>query len=134
MIFAGVLAYEYYESEYWRDQTVLVELSVEYNEDECGPKRPLRVYAANNSSYIVDKIEWDIAIFNKGYSSNIAARSYHAYAHDKILENSESWRYCFPIPKIEGLISVESFDNIEGMNSRLLYKVKNKHVVFNKSA
>lgn len=128
----AMLAYEYYQSRYWGTQEALVSMEIEHSEAECHEKRPLKIVATNNSDYTVNKIEWDIGVFNKGYSSDLVGSGYLEYSHDKILLKNESWIYCVSIPKLDGAIRVKTFKE-KGVMSRLIYTIKNKNVWFDKN-
>jgi hypothetical protein len=137
LVVAGVLGYEYYQSQYWQGQKGLVLVEIEYSEAECKEDRPLQVTATNGSAYIVNKIEWDLGLFNPGYSTDLVTSGYHEFSHDKILKQSESWKYCIAVPKTDGAIHVRSFDDTKDMSKvlkDLLYTIQNKYVTFDKKA
>ena len=135
---AGILGYEYYEDRYWQKQEDLVLVSVQYSEGGgCENERPLKVSASNTSEYSVNKIEWDLGLYNPGYSTDLISSGYHEFSHDKILQNGASWDYCIAMPKTDGAIHVKSFEETKDMSQvlkRLEYTIQNKNVIFDKNA
>lgn len=129
IVLAAFIAYEFYQSHYWAAQKDLVSMTIEHSQTECHEKRPLKVMATNNSNHTVNKIEWDIGVFNKGYSTDLVSSGYHEYSHDKILQKNESWASCYSIPKTDGAIRVKPFKE-KGVLFRLIYKIKNKYISF----
>ena len=137
LVVAGLYSYEYFQAQYWQEQEDLVVVEIAYSEDECIKERPLQVTATNGSDYTVNKIEWDLGLFNSGYSTDLVSHGYHEFSHDKILKLSESWKYCIAVPKTDGAIHVKSLEERKDMSKvlkALLYTIQNKHVIFDKNA
>lgn len=134
---AGILGYEYYEDQYWQAQEDLVFVEIKYSEgDGCEKERPLKVTATNNSDYTVNKVEWDLGLYNPGHSTDLVSTGYHQFSHDKIIKNSENWDLCIAVPKTDGVILVKSLEEAKEWSEvlkRLLYTIQNKNVAFDKN-
>jgi hypothetical protein len=134
ILIAGISIYYYFENQFWRGQEDSVSITIEYSEEKCNKDRPLSVQAINGSDYVVNLIEWDVGIFNPGYSTDLVTRGYHEYSHDKILKPGEKWEYCQALPKTDGAIRVKTFKDSKSIHKALLYTIKNKNIKFHKNA
>lgn len=129
----GAVLYNIGKSRYWQHQKGLVVINVKYDEEACSKERPLRYTATNGSNYSVDKITWNLGVFNSGFSTNLLTYKKKIFSHDKILLADESWTYCFPPPMLGGSIRVNSFEDTQELSrveKTLRYTLQNKQVTF----
>lgn len=114
-------AHFYYQD--WVEENEVEKISaiIRYSPEECKDPYPLHIIVANSGDRVVKKIEWDIAVHKKGFSTDISQSSYHEYSQDKILKPKEGWEICARVPglttKVKDLSALE-------------YSVKNKNVTF----
>lgn len=128
-IVAGVLvliagltgSYLYYQDWSKKKERDAVGVIVEYSPEKCEEPYPLKVIIGNASSKVVTKVEWDIAVHQPGFSTDLAESGYHEYSHDKILRPEEGWGVCARVPKLK-----EEVKNL----SELEYSATNKYVTF----
>ena len=94
-------------------------ISVKYDLSRCSKKYPLLIYIKNTGTKIINKVNWNIEAYRKGYSSNVVTNSYlQNYSTDKILSYNQSISNCWVLPNINNNLNP----------STLEYKISNKWI------
>ncbi|WP_296704397.1 hypothetical protein [Thiocapsa sp. UBA6158] len=115
-----------------------IEMTANFNEADCTADTPLKIIIANrsrNSADVVAKVDWNVAVYRPGYSSNIVDYSFKSfsdgrikttsewatpYSSDKILAAGEVVEWCFPLPALA----------VSAPPASLKYEVTHKQVMF----
>lgn len=108
-----VLVIGYFYLSYYIEQKEKekVEITVEYDPDECSSYYPLAVRILNGSKRTILYTDTRINIYRKGYSKDIAQLN-SGLETDKIIESNESYRFCVNI-LLEELYKSISVDELE---------------------
>jgi len=114
-------SYFYYQDWAEQKESEAVDVRIEYSPEECEESSPLKVVVGNYSNRVVTKVEWNIAVVQPGFSSDLADSGFYEYFEDKILKPAETWSSCVKMP---GLTK-----EIED-HARLVYSIKNRDVTF----
>jgi len=101
-----------YRPDHLKDQVLV---SVAYNAGNCTKQYPLLVIIQNESSKTVMKVEWNIGVYQHGYSTDLAGHS--NYTSDKILKPGEKWQRCYTLPG-----DIASRVDQAGLEYRISYK------------
>ncbi|WP_345989883.1 hypothetical protein WCX18_04155 [Sulfurimonas sp. HSL1-2] len=120
-IVAVLGAYFYYQDWTKEKEIEKVAVIIKFSPDECKEPYPLHIIIGNASDSVVTKVEWDIAVFKPGFSTDISQSGYHEYSEDKILKPKEGWGICARVPELT--TKVKNLSSLE-------YLVKNKYVTF----
>lgn len=82
-----------------RDSKVLVH--VVYDPATCSEAYPLRVIINNGADKTLERVEWQMAAFVTGRSSNIAKYQLNPYVSDHIVDPNMMVRLCYKVPLLE---------------------------------
>ncbi len=121
LIGSAVGGYFYYQE--WSDKKVkeAVKVTIEYSPAYCEELTPLKVTVDNTSDKTITMVEWDIAVHQSGFSTDLAEPGYQIYSQDKILRPEENRVICVGLPVLKREIM-----NI----SELVFSAANKDVIF----
>lgn len=120
-IIAILTAYTLYSQKVERQNEDQVEIMISYGSDKCAKNLPISVSIRNNSPKTVNRVEWRLAAYQPGYSTNLI-NSTNRFESDKILKPKESVDLCYSVPSF----------NKKCNPSELEYKVDYKMVYFAK--
>jgi len=81
-------------------QQSLIEVTVVFDPAGYSSQYPLRVTIKNNSSKLVEKVDWQFAAFSPGHSTNLID-GYASMSTDKILASGESTTLFYRVPKLK---------------------------------
>src|SRR5688572_25094326 len=93
-------------------QAVAVELLT--TSDRCPSEFPLLIKIYNGSSKTLNEIEWHIAAYRPGYSTDLSQSGFRKYSSDKIIQRGDWFEFCYGYPKIPSDINPKT----------LIYKVQ----------
>ena len=77
-----------------------VSVSVNYDPTTCSNASPLQVTITNGAYKTLQSIEWHIAAYVPGRSSDIAKYQFSPYKSDYILEPNKMISFCFKTPEL----------------------------------
>jgi hypothetical protein len=79
-----------------------LELRIDYAPDSCPADRPLALNLHNASDAVLLELQWQIAAYRPGDSTNLAERLYETprYRGPGDLQPGASWQTCLPVPTL----------------------------------
>ncbi|MDX1296830.1 MAG: multidrug transporter [Pseudomonas sp.] len=77
-----------------------LELRLDYAPDRCPGNRPLALSLKNASEAVLVELQWQIAAYRPGESTNLAERLYETprYSGPGDLQPGADWQACLPLP------------------------------------
>jgi len=118
-----LIAYLGYLDAQRKAQADKVEMVVQYNIENCSEEFPLFVVIENNSSRIVNSIDFDITVRRKGYSKDLSG--WLDYETDKIIEPGKIYGICWKYNLRSEFKQYNNPDNLE-------FEIGYKYVRFQK--
>ncbi|WP_298187525.1 multidrug transporter [uncultured Pseudomonas sp.] len=79
-----------------------LELRLDYAPDSCPADRPLTLNLKNASAAALVELQWQIAAYRPGDSTNLAERLYETprYSGPGDLQPGATWQTCLPLPPL----------------------------------
>jgi hypothetical protein len=79
-----------------------VELRIDYAPNSCPGDRPLATSLKNASQAVLTELQWQIAAYRPGDSTNLAERLYETprYSGPGDLQPGADWHTCMPLPPL----------------------------------
>jgi hypothetical protein len=122
LLVAGAVIYYYQlnSPSTYMDRDSHVWVTVSYDATACSKDHPLRVIISNRADAALEKIEWQMAAFVPGRSSNIAPYQSAPYMSDHIIEPNKMITLCYNTPPL----------NEPQEPSRLRWEATSRHTSF----
>ncbi|WP_339079877.1 multidrug transporter [Pseudomonas sp. TMP9] len=79
-----------------------LELRLNYAPDTCPANRPLALHLNNTSDAVLMTLQWQVAAYRPGDSTNLAERLYETprYSGPGDLQPGAEWQTCLPLPPL----------------------------------